>query len=85
MKRVIEKIKKNWNKKVKNVNYELKYEKSLVKIEDLKNEIKILKRKLSDDYKLNLVENYKKELIREKQINKNLREDNIKLIKLMKK
>ncbi len=85
MKRVIEKIKKSWNKKVKNVNYELKYEKSLVKIEDLKNEIKILKRKLSDDYKLNLVENYKKQIVREKQINANLREENLKLIKLMRK
>ena len=85
MKRAIEKIKKNWNKKVKNVNYELKYEKSLAKIEDLKNEIKILKRKLSDDYKLNLVENYKKQIVREKQINANLREENLKLIKLMRK
>ena len=85
MKRVIEKIKKSWNKKVKNVNYELKYEKSLSKIDDLKNEIKVLKRQLNDDYKLNLIENYKKQLIREKQINANLREENLKLIKLMRK
>lgn len=81
MKRVIEKIKKAWNKKVKNINYESKYKKSLLKIDDLKNEIKVLKRQLNDDYKTNIIDNLKKQLSREKQINENLRQDNLKLMR----
>lgn len=81
MDNVVKNLKKYWSNKKIEINYESKYEKALDEIDDLKNQIKVLKRKLSSDYKTNLNEELRKQLIREKEINKNLREDNIKLMR----
>ena len=81
MNNVVKNLKKYWSNKKIEINYESKYEKALDEIDDLKNQIKFLKRKLSSDYKTNLNEELRKQLIREKQINENLRQDNLKLMR----
>ena len=78
-------IKEYFKNKVKDIKFETKYEKSLEKINDLENQIKVLKRKLNDDYKTNIILNLQKDLKKQKEINKNLREDNLRLMKGMKK
>jgi cell division septum initiation protein DivIVA len=78
---MLETIKKYWNKKMIDTSYELKYEQALHEIEDLKNQIKVLKRKLSTDYKTNLNEDLKKQITRKNNIIENLKNENLKLIK----
>lgn len=78
-------IKEYFKNKFEDIKFETKYEKSLEKINDLENQIKVLKRKLNDDYKTNIILNLQKDLKKQKEINKNLREDNLRLMKGMKK
>jgi hypothetical protein len=78
---MLETIKKYWNKKMIDTSYELKYEQALHEIEDLKNQIKVLKRKLSTDYKTNLNEDLKKQILRKNNIIENLKNENLRLIK----
>lgn len=79
--KMLETIKKYWNKKMIDTSYELKYEQALHEIEDLKNQIKVLKRKLSTDYKTNLNEDLKKQILRKNNIIENLKKENLRLIK----
>lgn len=79
--KMLETIKKYWNKKMIDTSYELKYEQALHEIEDLKNQIKVLKRKLSTDYKTNLNEDLKKQILRKNNIIENLKNENLRLIK----
>lgn len=79
--KMLETIKKYWNKKMIDTSYELKYEQALHEIEDLKNQIKVLKRKLSADYKTNLNEDLKKQILRKNNIIENLKKENLILIK----
>lgn len=79
--KILETIKQYWNKKMIDTSYELKYEQALHEIDDLKNQIKVLKRKLSTDYKTNLNEDLKKQILRKNNIIENLKNENLRLIK----
>ena len=69
-------------RKINEVRYEIKCEKKIMK---LSKENEELKQKLNKNYQNNLIENLKRQLIREKRINENLRADNLRLMRGMKK
>lgn len=81
-------IKKYFRESVKNVNYELKYEKEIEKHEKTKNKlseandrIRFLKKELDRNYQNGRILYLQKIIRRKNEIIENLREENIKLIK----
>lgn len=81
-------IKKYFKESVKNVNYELKYEKEIEKHEKTKNKlseandrIRFLEKELDRNYQNGRILYLQKIIRRKNEIIKNLREENIKLIK----
>lgn len=81
-------IKKYFRESVKNVNYELKYEKEIEKHEKTKNKlseannrIRFLEKELDRNYQNGRILYLQKIIRRKNEIIENLREENIKLIK----
>ena len=81
-------IKKYFKESVKNVNYELKYEKEIEKHEKTKNKlseannrIRFLEKELDRNYQNGRILYLQKIIRRKNEIIENLREENIKLIK----
>lgn len=81
-------IKKYFRESVKNVNYELKYEKEIKKHEKTKNKlseandrIRFLEKELDRNYQNGRILYLQKIIRRKNEIIENLREENIKLIK----
>ena len=85
---MFESIKKYFRESVKNVNYELKYEKEIEKHEKTKNKlseandrIRFLEKELDRNYQNGRILYLQKIIRRKNGIIENLREENIKLIK----
>lgn len=81
-------IKKYFRESVKNVNYELKYEKEIEKHEKTKNKlseannrIRFLEKELDRNYQNGRILYLQKIIRRKNEIIENIREENIKLIK----
>lgn len=85
---MIKSIKKYFKKSIKNVNYELKYEKEIekhektkIKLSEANDRIKFLEKELDRNYQNGRILYLQKIIRRKNEIIENLREENIKLIK----
>ena len=85
---MFKRIKRYFRKSIKNVNYELKYEKEIEKHEKTKNKlseandrIRFLEKELDRNYQNGRILYLQKIIRRKNEIIENLREENIKLIK----
>ena len=81
-------IKRYFRKSIKNVNYELKYEKEVekhektkIKLSEAYDRIRFLEKELDRNYQNGRILYLQKIIRRQREIINNLREDNIKLIK----
>lgn len=81
-------LKKYFRKSVRNVNYELKYEKEIekhektkIKLSEAYDRIKFLEKELDRNYQNGRILYLQKIIRRNREIIENLREDNIKLMK----
>ena len=85
---LIKKIKRYFKKSIKNVNYELKYEKEIekhektkIKLSEAYDRIRFLEKELDRNYQNGRILYLQKIIRRKNEIIDNLREDNLKLIK----
>ena len=85
---MIKNIKKYFKKSIKNVNYELKYEKEIekhektkIKLSEANDRIRFLEKELDRNYQNGRILYLQRIIRRKNEIIENLREDNIKLIK----
>ena len=85
---LIKKIKRYFKKSIKNVNYELKYEKEIekhektkIKLKEAYDRIRFLEKELDRNYQNGRILYLQKIIRRKNEIIENLREDNIKLMK----
>ena len=85
---LIKKIKRYFKKSIKNVNYELKYEKEIekhektkIKLKEAYDRIRFLEKELDRNYQNGRILYLQKIIRRKNEIIDNLREDNLKLIK----
>lgn len=81
-------LKKYFRKSVRNVNYELKYEKEIekhektkIKLSEANDRIRFLEKELDRNYQNGRILYLQKIIRRKNEIIENLREDNIKLMK----
>ena len=81
-------IKRYFEKSIKNVNYELKYEKEIekhektkIKLSEANDRIRFLEKELDRNYQNGRILYLQKIIRRQREIIDNLREDNIKLMK----
>ena len=81
-------IKRYFKKSIKNVNYELKYEKEIekhektkIKLSEANDRIRFLEKELDRNYQNGRILYLQKIIRRNKEIIENLREENIKLMK----
>ena len=85
---MFKKIKRYFRKSIKNVNYELKYEKEIekhektkIKLSEANDRIRFLEKELDRNYQNGRILYLQKIIRRKNEIIDNLREENIKLIK----
>ena len=85
---MLKKIKRYFRKSIKNVNYELKYEKEIekhektkIKLSEANDRIRFLEKELDRNYQNGRILYLQKIIRRKNEIIDNLREENIKLIK----
>ena len=85
---LIKKIKRYFKKSIKNVNYELKYEKEIekhkktkIKLSEAYDRIRFLEKELDRNYQNGRILYLQKIIRRKNEIIDNLREDNLKLMK----
>ena len=85
---LIKKIKRYFKKSIKNVNYELKYEKEIekhektkIKLKEAYDRIRFLEKELDRNYQNGRILYLQKIIRRKNEIIDNLREDNLKLMK----
>ena len=85
---LIKKIKRYFKKSIKNVNYELKYEKEIekhektkIKLKEAYDRIRFLEKELDRNYQNGRILYLQKIIRRKNEIIENLREDNLKLMK----
>ena len=85
---LIKKIKRYFKKSIKNVNYELKYEKEIekhektkIKLREAYDRIRFLEKELDRNYQNGRILYLQKIIRKKNEIIDNLREDNLKLMK----